>query len=460
MYAAAGRRVLGDTQTAWSPDELRAMFADPDKVRRGMAAVEDGVVVGAVTLVLPQHDNPRLAYVALAVHPDHWRRGIGTQLLLEAERSAARDGRSVLVAETQWPADGRDESGKGFAARFGYAAAQTVLRSSLALPADRARLEAVLAAHADDGYALETCVDGIPDAWLEGRAELSRRMSTDAPRGEVELEEEVWDAARVRREYDRIRRTGRRVVETFAVERATGHLVGYTQVQVPLDRPDVCYQQDTLVLREHRGHRLGIRMKAANALALEREAPGARFVRTWNAEHNEPMLAVNRELGWVADARLREWQKVLPVVSAIHVAPATKLPTRSVESVEAEAGRGLVGDRYHGSRHRHVTVQSLVDLEAASADLGAPVPPGQTRRNITLSSGPVPTKPGTRIRIGTVDLEVVRVAAPCRLMDEVIAPGAREALHQRAGSVFRLLGSGTIRVGDVVELAPDGPGPG
>ena len=27
--------------------------------------------------------------------------------------------------------------------------------------------------------------------------------------------------------------------------------------------------------------------------------------------------------------------------------------------VEAEAGAGLVGDRYHGSRHRHVTNQAM-----------------------------------------------------------------------------------------------------
>jgi MOSC domain-containing protein YiiM len=40
-------------------------------------------------------------------------------------------------------------------------------------------------------------------------------------------------------------------------------------------------------------------------------------------------------------------------------------------------------------------------------------------------------------------------------MDDLIAPGAREALHLRAGSVFRLLGSGTIRVGDLVDLDPD-----
>ena len=145
-----------------------------------------------------------------------------------------------------------------------------------------------------------------------------------------------------------------------------------------------------------------------------------------------------------------------PTVVAIHVAKGRRLPTRSVPSVEAEAGAGLVGDRYHGSRHRHVTIQALPDLEAAATELGRLVDPGLTRRNLTISGGAIPTRPGERIRIGDVELEVVRIAAPCRLLDDNLGPGAARALHARAGTVFRLLSSGTISVGDPVDLSPAG----
>jgi hypothetical protein len=47
-----------------------------------------------------------------------------------------------------------------------------------------------------------------------------------------------------------------------------------------------------------------------------------------------------------------------PVVTAIHIAPARRLPMRAVESVQVDAGLGIVGDRYHGNKHHHVTVQS------------------------------------------------------------------------------------------------------
>ena len=45
--------------------------------------------------------------------------------------------------------------------------------------------------------------------------------------------------------------------------------------------------------------------------------------------------------------------------------------------------------------------------------------------------------------------------APCRLLDDWVGPGAMKAMHARGGTVFRLLSSGTIRVGDPVS-EPEG----
>ena len=141
-----------------------------------------------------------------------------------------------------------------------------------------------------------------------------------------------------------------------------------------------------------------------------------------------------------------------PTVVGIHVAPAARLAMRSVPDVVAEAGRGLVGDRYHGTRHRHVSVQSATALAEASSVLGSPVSADATRRNLTISHGEVPTAPGTRLRVGPVVLEVVRVAAPCRLLDDAIGDGARHALRRRAGSICRVIVGGRIHQGDRVEL--------
>ena len=55
--------------------------------------------------------------------------------------------------------------------------------------------------------------------------------------------------------------------------------------------------------------------------------------------------------------------------------------------------------------------------------------------------------------MGDVELEVVRVSAPCRLLDDGIGAGAAAALRGRAGSVLRVLSSGRIRLGDEVLIA-------
>ncbi|OLM02056.1 MOSC domain protein [Pseudonocardia sp. Ae406_Ps2] len=147
-------------------------------------------------------------------------------------------------------------------------------------------------------------------------------------------------------------------------------------------------------------------------------------------------------------------------VLGLHVAAERGGPMHDARRVEVLAGSGVVGDRYFGTRHRHVSVQSRDELDAAAAELGAPVPSGRTRRTVTLDHGTVPTTPGTRLRLGGVELEVVRRAAPCRVMETAVGPGARRALHDRGGAVCRVLSSGTIAVGDasaVVDAAVAAP---
>ncbi len=142
----------------------------------------------------------------------------------------------------------------------------------------------------------------------------------------------------------------------------------------------------------------------------------------------------------------------MPTLASIHVAKATRLPMRAVERATVETGRGIVSDRYHGTRHRHVTVQSASALQAATEAFGADVPAELTRRNLTIDEGDVPTAPGSLIRVGNVLLEVVRVAAPCKLLDDTIGRGAQEALRRRGGSVCRVLEGGEVALGDSVDL--------
>ena len=142
-------------------------------------------------------------------------------------------------------------------------------------------------------------------------------------------------------------------------------------------------------------------------------------------------------------------------VDWLGVRPAKYETLQPLEQVWAEQGVGLVGDRYENARHRHVSLQSIDDLAASAEALGAPIDPGRTRRNLTISGPSLPTTPGTRVTIGdTVELQVVRAAAPCKIMDDAVAPGAHLAMRRRGGVICRVLRGDVIRVGDTVSVVP------
>ena len=82
---------------------------------------------------------------------------------------------------------------------------------------------------------------------------------------------------------------------------ATGELVAFNELVIGHDPAAASHQEDTLVLREHRGHKLGQLVKCAGLTVWRRDiAPRSPKVITYNAEENRPMLAVCRQLGFTA----------------------------------------------------------------------------------------------------------------------------------------------------------------
>ncbi|MCU1691944.1 MAG: N-acetyltransferase, GCN5-related protein [Frankiales bacterium] len=269
---------------------------------------------GAARLDLPLRESPRRAELAfLEVHPDARRGGTGRALLQEAGRAARLHGRDELLGRVEQRA-GEDAPGHAFAASQGAVVVQTDVRRDLAVPVDPARLDALeerCLPHAS-GYVVRTWTDACPEELLEDRALLARRMSTDAPNGDLAVEEQEWDAARVRFGEQLLREQGRARLAAGAVHTASGRLVAFTEVALPRDAPVRAYQWDTLVLREHRGRRLGTLVKLAVLRGLPAAWPDTRTVSTWNADDNAPMIAVNEALGCVVAGTSTTYRLALP----------------------------------------------------------------------------------------------------------------------------------------------------
>ena len=141
-------------------------------------------------------------------------------------------------------------------------------------------------------------VDGVPEELRQGVCDASNRLILDAPTGDVEFEPESMTVEDYQTMLDHLRDTGRTVITTVAVHRETGVVAAYTDLSVPSGDPHIVFQWGTLVLPEHRGHRLGMAVKVANLEELARLAPERRSVQTMNDEQNPWMVQINKDLGF------------------------------------------------------------------------------------------------------------------------------------------------------------------
>ena len=351
-YAALGFEL---ERANWGHDHFAETAAEllgrhRNDLHRGHAvfgAWDGATIVGRCGLGWERGERATTVEFTLGVLPSQRRRGIGSQLLAAAEDAARELGRSTLVAYSDHPdtndeadaprADGDDETGGGavlrapdgdaelsavtpaaaFAGARGYALGQLERVSSITVDGRieefRRELAARTANAAADGYRLELWTDRTPERLVDAYAAARARMVLDVPAGGVTLDEERWDAARVR-EHESEELDGGTGVLVAAAVTDGGEVAGYTELELPPDRA-FAYQYDTLVVGAHRGHGLGMLVKLANLVRLAEATPERTVVYTWNADENEHMLAINVALGFRRCGLEAIWQRELDVAT-------------------------------------------------------------------------------------------------------------------------------------------------
>ena len=91
---------------------------------------------------------------------------------------------------------------------------------------------------------------------------------------------------------------GVREYSVTAVHDATGEMAAMTQVAIDPESPQWGHQALTAVTRAHRGHRLGLLVKAEMLEWLASAEPQIEQIDTGNAASNQHMIAVNEALGY------------------------------------------------------------------------------------------------------------------------------------------------------------------
>jgi hypothetical protein len=141
------------------------------------------------------------------------------------------------------------------------------------------------------------------------------------------------------------------------------------------------------------------------------------------------------------------------IVEGIFITASAAARCEAVESAEAKAGSGLVGDRYsmgegtysaRGGEGRHLTL--VTQLAGVAAGLA----PGESRRNIETSGIDLLTLIGKRFAIGPVECVGVRDCPPCAHLESLTADGVKDALEGKGGLRADIITGGTITVGDSI----------
>jgi GNAT superfamily N-acetyltransferase len=276
-----------------------------------LGAYDDAAMVGRAFVRYPELDNRHLAFADIHVHPDRQRRGIGAALVRHVEELVRAEGRRSLLTEAYSPVE-YDGPGLLFAKAMGYVPAIEDGMKVVDLVETEPTWDAIDAETAPraEGYTLVAWQDRVPDEHVDGYCRLNEAFNDLAPTGDLDLEREVWDEARVREGEEQGLAVGRHVLAVAAVD-AGGRMAGMTEIVVNAHARTRGFQSGTLVLPQDRGRALGLRMKVANHRAVRAHYPECRVLVTGNAGVNVAMNAVNERLGYREIERCVEVKKEL-----------------------------------------------------------------------------------------------------------------------------------------------------
>jgi len=279
----------------WADDEsVLAQHGDPKPGRISVLLVArlDGTPVGAAGAEVDPGDP---AEVELSVLPPHRRRGVG-RALAGAVREALAGDAEIVQAETY------SAAGVAFALDQGMRLGNQEHRLLREMPLDHEaprELEDVrVAAPPAPGVEIRTWHGACPEELVEDWARLTTQMDADVPMGDLTRPASRGEVEELRRTEQRMDAQGWTLVRGLALHE--GVAVGYTEILVNRHDPEILTQDDTLVDRAHRGLGIGRALKLANLENLRQvpEAAGARWIQTYTALDNTPMLALNRTLGF------------------------------------------------------------------------------------------------------------------------------------------------------------------
>ncbi|MFE4667083.1 GNAT family N-acetyltransferase [Streptomyces sp. NPDC056716] len=259
-----------------------------------LACDADSVPVGTAFLRLfTDPAQAHLAELTLHVHPVERRRRVGSRLL-DTVLTAARDnGRRRVAAGAE-----AGSPGDHFLPAHGFRKVLTLTHTRLPLTDIDSTALGEIIARPHPGYRLASWQGTVPDGLARTFA-AARRAMDDMPMDDADHATVTWDVDRVRAAAKAVEDRGDHLHTVVAVDTADDSIAGFTELVVPGDGTGDAQHYGTGVLPEHRGHGLGLWMKAESIRRAHGRHPHLGGLLTDTAARNTPMKRINDSLGYV-----------------------------------------------------------------------------------------------------------------------------------------------------------------
>ncbi len=142
-------------------------------------------------------------------------------------------------------------------------------------------------------------------------------------------------------------------------------------------------------------------------------------------------------------------------IKAISVSKERGTQKTNVPRAELKTDFGIVGDAHSGNWHRQVSLLGIESIDKMIAK-GAKVTPGNFAENITTEGIDLcALEIGSKLKLGSgVELEITQFGKECHSGCEIFEQ-IGDCIMPREGIFARVLKSGSISVGDTIEINTD-----
>ncbi|SHF89671.1 MOSC domain-containing protein [Geodermatophilus nigrescens] len=151
-------------------------------------------------------------------------------------------------------------------------------------------------------------------------------------------------------------------------------------------------------------------------------------------------------------------------VTEIWLTTEAAAPMRRVPTARLVAGLGLEGDRYalgggtwarYPDLEKQLTLIDGADVAAVAAEVGVPLTPGDTRRNLVTTGVDLPALVGRFFAVGDALLFGMKRCPPCAHLERLTGARLVKAMVHRGGINAAVFAGAEIAEGAVVRPVTD-----